>query len=107
MILDDIADRAGFIIKSTATLDTEIFCHGYLHALHIVAVPERFHERICKAEGDHVIHRPLAQIVVDPEDCSFIELSEKDFIEMLCRWQIVPERLLDNNPSSGRAAPMR
>ena len=39
-------------------------------------------ERICEAEGDHVIHRPLAQIVVDPENCTLVELSEKDSIEM-------------------------
>ena len=107
MILDDIADGASFIVKSAAALDTKIFCHGYLHALDIVAVPERLHKRIREAEGNHVIHRSLAQIVVDPEDCSFIELAEKHFIEMLRRWQVVPERLLDNDPSSGRAPPMR
>src|SRR5437870_4645911 len=106
MILDDIADRAGFIVKTAAALDIKIFCHGYLHAIHIVAVPERLHERICEAEGDDVIHGPLAQIVVDPEDCSFIELSEKKLIEILRRWQVVAERLLDNDPSSSCAARM-
>ena len=106
MILDDIADRAGFIIKSSATLDTEIFCHGYLHTLDVVAVPECLHERICEAEGDYIIHRLLAQIVVDPEDSCFIELSQNDFIEVLRRRQVMPERLLNNDPGPGRAAAM-
>src|SRR5258708_7367407 len=106
MILDHIADGAGLIIEGPSALDAEILCHRYLHALDIVAIPECFHKRICEAEGDHVIHRPLAQIVVDPENCTFIELSEKDSIEVLRRSQVMPERFFDDNPSPCRAAAM-
>src|SRR5258708_19687491 len=103
MITDAVGDGAGLIIEGAPALYTEIFRHRYLHALDIVAIPECLHERICEAEGNHVIHRPLAQIVVDPEDCTFIELSEKDFIELLRRCQVMPERLLAIDPTSHRA----
>src|ERR1700681_3426676 len=104
MILDHVAYSAGLIIEGAAALDPEILCHRDLNALHIVAVPKRFHECICEAEGDHVIHRPLPQIVVDSENCAFVEPSEKDSIEMLRRWQVMPERLLDDDPTSRRTA---
>src|SRR5260370_18162934 len=103
MILDHVAYSAGLIIEGAAALDPEILCHRDLNALHIVAVPKRFHERICEAEGDHVIHRPLPQIVVDSENCAFLEPAEKASIEMFPRRQLIPERLLDYDPHPPRA----
>jgi hypothetical protein len=49
MILNHIADRAGLIVECSAALNSEIFRHGYLYALHLIAVPERLQNRILEA----------------------------------------------------------
>ena len=56
------------VVEGAAALDAEVFRHGDLHALDMVAVPERLQERVGEAEEEHVVHRPLAQVVVDAED---------------------------------------
>ena len=73
MILDDVADRARLVVEGASALDAEIFRHGDLHALHLVAVPERLQKRVGEAEEEHVVHRPLAQVMIDAEDAGFIE----------------------------------
>jgi hypothetical protein len=42
--------------------------------------------------------------MVDAENCRFIELSQKGLIEMSGGGQVVPERLLDDDPRLARAA---
>src|SRR5712692_6521918 len=107
MILDDVADRSGLIVEAAAALDAEILCHGDLHTLDVVAVPERLHEGVRETEDDHIVHRPLPQVVIDSENRGFIELPEEDLIQMSRRLQVVTERLLDDDAGIGRAAAMR
>ena len=73
MILDDVADGAGLVVESAAALDAEVFRHGDLHALDVVAIPERLQERIGEAEEQHVLDRPLPKVMVDAEDRRFVE----------------------------------
>ena len=73
MVLDHIANGAGLIVESAATLHAEILRHRDLHALDVIAIPEWLHERVGESEDDHVVHRPLAEIVVDAKDRGFGE----------------------------------
>ena len=84
MILNHVADGAGLIVERAAALHPEVLGHRNLHALYVVAIPERLHERICKAEDDQVVHRPLAQVMVDPEDCILFEISEQALLLRCC-----------------------
>ena len=68
MVLDDIADRAGLIVEASSALDSKIFGHGDLHIFDIGPIPERLHERIREPEDQHIVHRPLPQIVIDAKD---------------------------------------
>src|SRR5208282_2597085 len=104
MVFNDIADRSSFVVESTAALDTKIFRHCDLHTLHIMAVPERLHERVAEAEYDHILYRSFAQVMVDPENRRLIELAENNFIQMSCGLQVMAEGLLDDDPSIGCAA---
>ena len=104
MVLNNVADGAGLIVKRAPALDTEVFRHGYLYAFYIVAIPERLCKRVCKAEHDHVVYRALTQIMVDPENLGFIEMFEKNSIEVLRGCQIMTERLLDNDAGARHAA---
>src|SRR5271165_4397340 len=104
MVFNDIADRSSFVVESTAALDTKIFRHRDLHTLHIMAVPERLHERVAEAEYDHILYRSFAQVMVDPENRRLIELAENNFIQMSCGLQVMAEGLLDDDPGIRCAA---
>ena len=82
MVLDDIADRSGHVVKSAAALHSEIFRHGDLHALDIVAIPECFRERVGETKDQHVVHRPLAEEMIDAENTGFIEDGEENFVQL-------------------------
>src|SRR6516164_3322279 len=99
MILNYIADGTCFIIKSAATLDTKVFGHGDLHALDKVAVPERLHEGVRKAENEHVMHRPLPEVMIDPEDLGLIEGSQQYVIELPRRNEVASKGLFNTDAS--------
>src|SRR4029453_18445278 len=63
MILDDVAHGAGSVVEGASALNTEIFRHGDLHALDMIPVPEGLQEGIGKTEEEHVVHRPLPEVV--------------------------------------------
>ena len=68
MVLDHVADRAGLIVESAAALDAEVLSHRDLDALDVVPVPERLHEGVGETEDEHVVYRPLSEVVVDAEN---------------------------------------
>src|SRR5262249_152260 len=99
MILHDVADRTRLIIKRAPPLAPEGFGHGNLHTLDVVAIPERFQERIGEAEEEQVVHRPLAQVMVDAEDRLLVEGAEQRAIERLRREEIMTERFFNDDAS--------
>ena len=68
MVLHNVANRASLIVEDAPTLNTDIFSHGDLHALDMVAIPKRLKERIRKTEVGNVMDRPLPEIVVDAKN---------------------------------------
>ena len=68
MVLDHVANGASLIVESAASLHAEILCHGDLDAFNVVAIPEWLHEGIGEAKNHHVVHRTLAEIVVNAKD---------------------------------------
>jgi hypothetical protein len=68
VVLHDVADGADLVVEAAAALDAEGLGHGDLHALDVVAVPDRLEERIGEAEDHQVLDGFLAQIVVDAKD---------------------------------------
>ena len=53
---------------------------------------------------DHVVDRPLPEVVVDPEDGALRELREEDPVQLLRRGEVRPERLLDDDAGVLREA---
>src|SRR5262249_32196409 len=103
MVLHHIANRARLIVEGAATLDPEIFRHGNLHALDMVAVPERLQERIRKAEIANVMNRPLPEIMVDAENRRLLKSREQGPIELTGRGEICPEGFFDDDAGVSRA----
>ena len=48
MVLNDVANRASLFVKRAAALNSEVLGHRDLHALDMVAIPERLEEGICR-----------------------------------------------------------
>jgi len=71
MVLQHIANRTHAIVKSAAPGYSERFGHCDLHALHVIAIPDRLKEGIGKTKIEQILHRLLAQKMVDAEHGGF------------------------------------
>src|SRR3989449_8977254 len=80
--------RSGPVVKGAPALDAEALRHGDLHALDMVAVPDGLQERVREAEEEHVVHRPLAEVVVDAEDRRLVEAAEQRPVQRPRRGEI-------------------
>ena len=69
------------IVVTAAVLDANRFGYGDGYIVDVAAVPDRFEEGIGKTERQDVLHRLLAEIVINPEDLAFIETGRKDRVE--------------------------
>ena len=54
----------------------------------MVAIPDRFEKRIGETEIEDVLHRLLAEVVVDPEDRFLGKRPEQGYDQSACRRQI-------------------
>src|SRR5579864_1450636 len=101
MVLNHVADGPGLIVEASASLYSEVLGHSDLDTLDVVAVPEGFHKSIGETEHEDVIHCAFSEIMIDAENVGFLENTKQNFIQLLCRGKIVPERLLhDDSPAS-------
>ena len=73
VVLHHVADGARLVIIAAARADAEAFGHGDLDVVDIVAVPDRLEDAVAKAEDEDVLHRLLAQVVVDAVDLLLVE----------------------------------
>ena len=71
-------------------------------------VPEQLEEPIGEPQNEDVLHRLLAEVMVDPVYLLFVEDAPQRRIERAGRFEIVAERLLHDDARPGRSvAPMR
>src|SRR6185312_11532435 len=77
------------------------------HAGNVVAIPDRFQQRIGETEIQQVLHRLLAEVVVDAENVVFAEKTVQRAIERARGFQVATERLFDDHARALRAAGSR
>ena len=68
MVLDHVPHRARFFIVAATAFDAERLCDGDLHMIDVRAVPQRLQENVGEAQRHEILHRFLAEIVIDAED---------------------------------------
>jgi len=90
MILDDVADGAGLIVEGAPALHAKVLRHGDLHARDMVPVPDGLEKRVREAEEEHVVHGPLAEVMVDAEDPRLVEGAEQRPVQRPRRGEIRP-----------------
>ena len=100
VVLDHVADRADAVVEASAALDAEALAHRDLDAFDLGAVPERLEEGVGEAEVEEVLHRLLAEVVVDAEDRLLGEDVVQRPVERTGGGEIVSERFLDHDARS-------
>ena len=81
MVLHDIAQGADLVVERSAVLDPEAFGHRDLDGFDVLTPPQRLQPRIGEAHVDDVLHRLLAQVVVDAQDLVFPQDRMQPIIE--------------------------
>ncbi len=71
---------------------------GDLHVVDIVAVPQRFHHGVGKAEHQYILYRALAQIVIDAEHLVLAQVPADPTLQRLGALQVVTEGFLYHHP---------
>ena len=109
VVLHHVAQRAGLLVKRPAAFHAQRLRRRNLHVIDVVPIPDRLEDSVGEPEHQNVLHRLLAQIVVDAEDLVLVEDRVHLVIQLARRIQIVAERLLNHHrhacPCSGCAMP--
>ena len=106
VVLQDVARGAGLLVEGAAVLDADRLRHRDLHVVDVAAVPEWLEDPVAEPEDEQVADRLLAQVVVDAVDLRFAEDLADLAIEPLRGIEVVPERLLDDDPPPAAVVPL-
>ena len=68
MVLHHVAQRAGIVVEPLAALEADGLGDRDLDVVDIRRVPQRLEQHVGEAQRQQVLHRLLAEIMVDPED---------------------------------------
>ena len=70
-----------------------------------LVVPQGLKEHIPKPDRHQILHRLLAEIMVDPIDLPFVKILRQRRVQRFRRFKIVTKRLLNHDPAAlGRQA---
>jgi hypothetical protein len=97
VVLQHVAQRAGAIVVIGTILDADRLGHGDLHMVDEVAVPQGLDQRVGKTEDEQVLHRLLAEKVIDAVDLLLVEMLVQQAIEHLRRFEIFAKWLFDHH----------
>ena len=76
--------------------DAEVLRDGDLDVLDVAAIPDRLEDPVGEPQHLEVLHRLLAEIVVEAEDLRLVEGGGHLAVQLQRRVEVVPERLLDH-----------
>ena len=85
------------IVIGAAPADADRFGHGDLDVVDVLRVPERLEQDIGKAHRHQVLHRLLAEVMVDPVDLAFAEMRRQRRVQRACRGKVAAEGLFDDD----------
>src|SRR5690625_225708 len=96
MILNHISERARLIVVPASVL--YIYCFGdrYLDIVDVISIPEGFKDSIRKPEGQNILHRLFAQVVVDPKNVTLFKVSRQVSVKSSCTFKVPAKRLFNH-----------
>ncbi|MCW0416748.1 hypothetical protein NB689_002502 [Xanthomonas sacchari] len=98
-----VTQAAGGVVEAAAPFHADGLGRGDLHMVDAVAVPHRLEQAVGEAEGEDVLHRFLAEEMVDAEHLVLVQHAADDGVELACALQVVAERLLHDHPAPAAA----
>ena len=97
MVLDNLACGPDPVVVARTTSYADVFGHSDLNVIHVVRVPDRFVKLVGEAQSEDVLHRFLAEVVVDPKNAVRRKHRLDDIIELACGGEVAAEGLLDHD----------
>ena len=97
MVLKHVAEHARGVVVARAAAHRHLLGHGDLHVVDVAAVPDRFEDRVGKSQCQNVLHRLLAEVVVDAEHLAFVEHAVQMLVEGPGGGEVGAERLLHDD----------
>ena len=94
---DDVAQRPDRVVEVPAGVDAEVLGHRDLHALDVVAVPDRLEDRVREPQVEDLGEPHLPEEVVDPVELVLAQVDLELGLQRARRLEVVPERLLDHD----------
>ena len=96
VVLHHVAQRARAIVITAAMFHAHFFGHRDGHVVHIAPVPNRLEQRVGEPERQDVLHGFLAQVMIDPENLSFVKGTGESAVQRHCERKVVPDGLFDD-----------
>ena len=109
VVLDDVAQRPSLLVIAAAAVDTGGLGDRDLDVVDHLSRPGPLDHRVREPEDKDVLHRLLAEVMVDAEDLRLVEDLAHDATELAGARQVVPDGFSSTiRASSWRpASPMR
>ena len=104
MVLNHVAQHAGFLVVGAAAFQADGFSHGDLDGVDVASVPDGFENDVGEAQDKDVLNGLFSEIVVDSVDLRFVEDVVGDVVESLGSGEVAAERLLDDDAGGAGAA---
>src|SRR5207245_7434018 len=92
-----VAQRTRLVVIVPAPFDANRFGSGDLQMIDPIAIPNRLEETVPEPEHHDVLDGFFPKEMIYPVDLTFAQDTEYLLIKSMCRGQIVPKRLLDDN----------
>ena len=101
MVLHHVLQRADAVIIGNTAFEAHRLGDGDLDMVDRLRVPQRLEEHVGKAQRQQVLHRFLAEIVVDAEDAVFGKGIADLRIHVARRSEVVADRLFHRDAAFG------
>ena len=106
VVLEHVAQHADRVVVRRPMADGQVLGGRDLHVVDVVAVPDRLEDAVGESQHQHVLHRLLAQVVVDAIDL----VLGKDVVHLAVEFagagQIGAEGFFDDDPARPRDLPL-
>ncbi len=97
VVLHHVAHGAGLVVVAAAVLHAQGLAHADLHVVDVPGAPDRLEQGIGEAQRHEVLHRLLAQVVVDAEHLGFAEHLADGGVDRPGRLQGMADGLLQHD----------
>ena len=101
VVLDHVAQRAGAVVEVAARADADRLGDRDLDVGDAVAPPQRLEQRVAETQRGEVLHRRLAEVVVDAQRLALGERRAHDAVDLAGARQVVTQRLLEHDAHVG------